>query len=79
MGYQYLKYGDTYISHMFSQNLLLNFQHQELLHLKNVQYLHNVPNLYVDIWILTELANQADLEILREVAQNPDQIYCCYL
>jgi hypothetical protein len=43
-----------------------------------VQYLHNVPNTFAEIWILTQLDNDRKLEALREIARNPDEIYCCY-
>lgn len=46
--------------------------------LKNIQYLNWYPDLKVDVQILTHLNDSTSLQVLEEVAANPDEIYCCY-
>jgi hypothetical protein len=47
---QKLTFGENQIKHSFTPDLLSNIDHtEELLFLKNIQYLHHVPNLYMDI------------------------------
>jgi hypothetical protein len=63
----YLTYGNKQVDHQFSKILVMDTQWEEFIELKNIQYQHNYPDLFIDIWILTKLADPAALQRLKDI------------
>jgi len=58
--------------------LIVGNEYRDYIRLRNVQYFHNIPDMFIDVELMIQTPDDAVLEKFRAIEADPDTVYCCY-
>jgi len=69
--------GEQKLKHKM-QDLIVGNEYKDYITLKNVQYFHNIPDMFIDVELMIQTEDNEVLEKMRAIEADPDTVYCCY-